>query len=90
MCVEIHHMLACDHYNDEYRNPVETIECYHMTLSQAEQAYSDRVNGPGPHPVLEERHEFDHTAICSECREKEDRHMRRGEPLKYPNARETV
>jgi hypothetical protein len=88
MCIEIHHMLACGHYNEEYRNPVETIECYHMSLPQAEQAFSDRVNGP--HRVLEERHDFDNSAICSECREKEDRRVRRGEPLRWPNARETV
>lgn len=91
MCVEIHHLLACGHYNEDFPKPFEVRECYYMTLPQAEKDFSDRVNGK--HRVLQgdrESFDYDNSAICEDCREQENERLRRRQPLKWPNARGTI
>lgn len=91
MCVEIHHLLACGHYNEDFPNPFEIRECQYVGLSDADKRFSDRVNGK--HTVKQsDAHSFDYdnSAICEECREKENERLRRRQPLKWPNARDTI
>lgn len=91
MCVEIHHLLACGHYNEDFPNPFEIRECQYVGLSEEDKRFSDRVNGK--HTVKQsDAHSFDYdySAICEECREKENERLRRRQPLKWPNARDTI
>lgn len=91
MCVEIHHLLACGHYNDDHPTPYEIVECPYPALSESEKGYWDRVNGV--HRVLEDGdRSFDYYqgAICEECRVKEDRRAARGERVKWPGVKGTV
>lgn len=91
MCVEIHHLLACGHYNEDFPNPFEIRECQYVGLTEEDKRFSDRVNGK--HTVKQsDAHSFDYdySAICEECREKENERLRRRQPLKWPNARDTI
>lgn len=89
--VEIYHLLACGHYNEDFPNPFEIRECQYVGLSDEDKRFSDRVNGK--HTVKQsEAHSFDYdySAICEECREKENERLRRRQPLKWPNATDTI
>ena len=91
MCVEINHLLACGHHNDELEEPYQIRKCLYMDLSEYEQRMWERVNGK--HEIYidgENSYVWYLNAICDECSEGEDRRLRRGEPLKWPRATETV
>ncbi len=91
MCVEINHLLACGHYNDDFEQPYEVQECIYPSLHPGEKRHWDRVNGP--HRILMDpvqSFDYDYSAICEDCREKENERLARGELLKWPNARGTV
>jgi hypothetical protein len=91
MCVEIHHLLACGHYNEDFPNPFEIRECQYVGLTEEDKRFSDRVNGK--HTVKQSdvhSFDYDYSAICEECREQENERLRRRQPLKWPNARETI
>jgi hypothetical protein len=60
-------------------------------MTPENKAFSDRVNGK--HRVLQgnpDSFDYDHSAICEECREKENARLRRGQPLRWPNSRDTI
>jgi hypothetical protein len=91
MCAEIHHLLACGHYNEDFPNPYEIRECQYPSMTPENKAFSDRVNGK--HRVLQgnpDSFDYNYSAICEECREKENERLRRRQPLRWPNARDTI
>lgn len=91
MCVEIHHLLACGHYNDDHPTPYQIVECPYPSLSASEQRFWDRVNGK--HELLEDgarSFDWNHSAVCEECRELEDARLARGEMLRWPGAKSRV
>ena len=91
MCVEIHHILACGHYNEDFPNPFGIRKCQYPGLTDEDKRFSDRVNGK--HRVMlrdPDSYDIDHSAVCEEYRGKENQHLRRRQPLKWPNVRETI
>lgn len=91
MCVEHHHLLACGHYDESHLTPYEVVECQYPSLTDWGKAYFDRVNGQ--HRILYDEQtsmHYDMSAICEECREEENVRARRRQPLKWPDAKETI
>ena len=70
MCVEIHHLLACGHYNENFPNHFEIRECQYVGLSDADKRSSDRVNGKHTVKQIDAHYfDYDYSAICEDCRE---------------------
>ena len=89
MCIEIHHLLACGHYNPAHPTPYQIVECLYPSLSGSEKKYWDRVNVKGKHELLEDgpgSFDYDYDAICEACRELENAGVKRGEMVRWPSA----
>jgi hypothetical protein len=87
MCILVHLLLACGHYNAAHLTPHQTLECLYPSLSGSEKKYWDRSHAKGPHEVLEEganSFDFDFEAICEDCRESEIARMKGGEERMWP------
>ena len=87
MCIIIHHLLACGHYNAAHPTPCQVLECLYPSLSGSEKKYWDRAHVNGAHRVQgdsAESFDFDFEAICEDCREVEIAGMKRGEGRMWP------
>lgn len=90
MCIEHHQVLACGHYDDSHPKPRWLEECDYTRMTDYDKRFSDRVNGKHQVYQSDAAIHWDYSAICSDCREKENERARRGLASKYPNARDTV
>jgi hypothetical protein len=87
MCIIIHHLLACGHYNPAHPTPHQVLECLYPSLSKNEKSYWDSAHVNGAHRVQRdsaESFDFDFEAICEDCREVEIAGMKRGEGRMWP------
>jgi hypothetical protein len=92
MCIEIHHLLACGHYNPAHPTPYQIVECLYPSLSGSEKKYWDRVNVKGKHELLgdgAQSFDYDYNAVCEQCREMEIARLARGEMVRWPSAKGT-
>ncbi|KAM0721054.1 hypothetical protein Q7P37_003340 [Cladosporium fusiforme] len=90
MCIEHHQVLACGHHDDSHQTPVWLEKCDYTRMTEYDQRFSDRVNGPHRVFASDDAIHYDMEAICSDCRTQEERRARHGEPLKWPDAKDTI